>query len=118
MNKLFALLLFLTGGAYATTESFVKKANIGRLQKELIVGGSDVKYITCSGSVCIIHFGPGGESSTVATVISDHVYIDPLAVFDDLELRMKVLAVKLRSNTITDTERDELLDRMLQHMGF
>ena len=117
---IFCFLIFSVVSAYgATSYNFTKPANLTRLREELIADGADVVHgPECRDGQCTVFFGPGGEGIDKVAVLSAHVYIDYDAVRITLDSNIASLASKLRSKTITTAERDELLDKMLQHMGF
>lgn len=117
---IFCFLIFSVVSAYATTSyNFTKQTNLTRLREELIADGADVILgPECRDGQCTVFFGPGGEGVDKEAVISAHVYIDYNAARIALNSRTEYLANKLRSKNISPTERDELLDKILQHIGF
>jgi len=120
-NKLFGLLgiglLGLTLNVFAANNTFNKQVNSQILEQELKDAGFLVNSIFCAGTKCTIRFGPS-ETKDPTSIITAHIYIDPAGEYGALQTDIRSLAVKLRANNITAAEKDRLLDKMLQHMGF
>lgn len=98
-----------------------KKVNPARLQGELKGAGFNVGSILCQAQPsgnhrCEILWGKGGESKDPKAVIDAHVYRD----FDE-ERRLAIaevrfLSVRLKSRAITSSEKDRLLELMVELM--
>ena len=85
------------------------------LQQELISKGFNVGHIpnVIEDSYEIV-WAPGGESKDPTAAIAVYTYSAPL------KTAIERLAVKVRAKppTITDAELLDLLDKMLQEMGY
>ena len=110
---LIAAVLSLPLYLWASNHAFTKKIIPYDLQGELISNGFNVGHIAPTGGDSYeIVWAPGGESKDPTAAIAAYTYSAPL------KTAIEALAVKLRAKTITNAERDDLLDVMLQEMGY
>jgi len=115
MEKIMLALLIISTPVYANYHWKNKRVEGYELQKELIEAGCNVDHINTTGNDGTI-YGPYCPDTEAVLDAHDPDVLKKIEAA--LDLRMVSLAGKLRSKTITVAERDELLDKMLQHMGF
>lgn len=113
-NALFLVLLFCSK-ANAGNYNFVKLVDPYKLKMELESAGFSSVSIRCKGEKCRASFsGPGNPAS----IVTAHAYVDKEAESESLKSSISGLAVKLRLGTITQIEKDDLISKLLKHLGF
>ena len=112
-----ALIIFPVS-LWASNHKFNKKIISHELQEELISKGFNVDTITGLKDAHEIVWGPGGETKDPTAIIDAYIYIDPAIMAATRKASITMLVAKLRAKTITNLERDELLDKILQSMGY
>ena len=104
--------------AAALEYQFTKKVDVGALQAQLVAAGFAVDFTECSAENCTVHLKPG-ETKNPKSIVDKYVYIDRKAVRSQNLDKIKILAGKLDSGSISVSEKDELLRLLIKHIvGF
>ena len=110
---LIAAVLSLPFYLWASNHRYTKRSIPIDMQQHLISLGFNVGHVAPLGNdVHDIVWAPGGETKDPTAAIASYTYSAPL------KTAIEALAVKLRAGTINPTEKDDLLDKMLQEMGY
>lgn len=98
---------------FAREYAFSKQVDPGVLQNELRAKGFNVAYIECVQTSCKIVM-PDTEKKNPAKIITDHVYVDPLAQRRKRTQELRDLLSKWEANAISQEEKDLLLKEVVR----
>lgn len=101
--------------AEAKQLEFRKKVNTGRLHKDLVAAGYKVVGISCADERCLLDLSED-EKKNPTQIINSHVYVDESVMGKAVVEDIRSLALKLKNKTITQEERDLLLEKLVRYV--